>query len=156
MSRQRLTRIRLVTVATAVATVLASTLGSHWATRALAHGARHVAGPVWLRLTSNPGISFSIGAHWSLTTVLEAIVALGVVGVAWNARGTLAAVGFGLLTGGGVANTLDRLTSPSGRVSDFIAVGSFPVFNVADVAVTLGAVALIVEVLRGHRLVGRP
>ncbi len=155
MSRQRLTRVRLITVATAVATALVSTLGSGWATRALAHGARHLAGPVWLRLTSNPGISFSIGAHWSLTTVLEAVVALVVVGAAWNAHGSLAAVGFGLLTGGGVANTLDRLTSPSGRVSDFIAVGSFPVFNLADVAVTLGAVALIVEILRGHQLIGR-
>ncbi|MGC8499271.1 MAG: signal peptidase II [Acidimicrobiales bacterium] len=155
MSRQRLTRIRLITVASAVATALVSTLGSRWATRALAHGARHLAGPVWLRLTSNSGISFSIGAHWSLTTVLEAIVALVVIGAAWYARGTLAAVGFGLLTGGGIANTLARLASPSGRVSDFIAVGSFPVFNVADVAVTLGAAALIVEVLRGHQLVGR-
>ncbi len=155
MSRHRLTRIRLITVATAVATVILSAGASRWAVRALAGGPRHLAGPVWLRLVSNPGISFSIGARWSLTTVLEAIVALAVVAVAWNARGTLSAVGFGLLTGGGIANTLDHLTSPSGRVSDFIAVGSFPVFNVADVAVTLGAVALIVEVLRGRPLVGR-
>ena len=156
MSRHRLTRTRLATVTAAAAAAVASVLVSRWALRALRGGARHLAGPLWLRLTANSGISFSIGAHWSVTTVLEAIVALVVVIAAWNARGMLVGVGFGLLTGGGVANTVDRLTSPGGRVPDFIAVGGFPVFNVADVAVTLGAAVLIVEVLRGRPLVGRP
>jgi len=41
------------------------------------------------------------------------------------------------------------------QVTDFIAVGSFPVFNGADVAVTGGLVVLIIVALRGDTLMTR-
>ena len=37
-------------------------------------------------------------------------------------------------------------------MTDFIALGSFPVFNLADVSITVGFVILIVAALRGEKL----
>jgi len=39
------------------------------------------------------------------------------------------------------------------EVTDFIAVGSFPVFNLADAAVSVGFLLLLTAVVRGKRLV---
>jgi lipoprotein signal peptidase len=53
----------------------------------------------------------------------------------------LAVVGLGLALGGAGANLIDRVAR--GTVVDFISVGSFPVFNLADAAMVLGAVTVI-------------
>lgn len=50
---------------------------------------------------------------------------------------------------------VDRLTASPHRVTDFIAVGSYPVFNLADVAITAGFVVLLVSALRGEKLLVR-
>jgi signal peptidase II len=47
----------------------------------------------------------------------------------------------GLQLGGAMGNLIDRLRM--GRVTDFLSVGSFPVFNVADAAITLGVLILL-------------
>lgn len=49
-----------------------------------------------------------------------------------------------LQLGGAVGNLIDRLTQ--GYVTDFISIGSFPVFNIADSCITLGAVLLVISV----------
>lgn len=46
--------------------------------------------------------------------------------------------------GGAIGNLIDRLTL--GRVTDFISIGSFPVFNVADASISVGAVVLLLGV----------
>lgn len=127
-----------------------------WARRALANGAVHVGGAVWLRLQYNSGVSFSINQSGPLlTTVVTVLVALAVVVIGVRAQPGPAAVGFGLLIGGGLANVIDRLAATPHEVTDFVALGSFPVFNLADVAITAGFIVLIVAVLRGDRLVRR-
>lgn len=50
----------------------------------------------------------------------------------------------GLQLGGAVGNLIDRLTI--GWVTDFIAVGNFPVFNVADASISIGVAVLIMSV----------
>src|SRR5512143_3371224 len=50
----------------------------------------------------------------------------------------------GLQLGGAAGNLIDRLLM--GRVTDFIAVGSFPVFNVADASISVGVVVLLLGV----------
>ncbi len=50
-------------------------------------------------------------------------------------------LGLGLLLGGGLGNILDRLYQ-AGAVTDFISIGSLPVFNLADLFVLLGALTL--------------
>ena len=49
-----------------------------------------------------------------------------------------------LQLGGALGNLVDRLTI--GHVTDFISVGNFPVFNVADASITIGAVLLFLDV----------
>jgi signal peptidase II len=46
--------------------------------------------------------------------------------------------------GGAVGNLIDRLTV--GHVTDFISVGTFPVFNIADSSITIGVLVLILGV----------
>jgi signal peptidase II len=64
-------------------------------------------------------------------------------------RATL--VGLVLVLGGALGNLTDRLMrSPGflrGHVVDFVAVGWWPVFNVADSCITIGAIVLIVRTL---------
>lgn len=50
----------------------------------------------------------------------------------------------GLQLGGAVGNLIDRITI--GHVVDFISVGNFAVFNVADSSITLGVIVLILGV----------
>lgn len=105
-----------------------------------------------LRLVHNPGAAFGIhvGAYSRLVFTLLALVALVVLGaMVRQTRGGdwPRLVALALVCGGAVGNLVDRLRSSRGVV-DFIDVwiGSFhwPTFNVADMAVSCGAVALAI------------
>jgi signal peptidase II len=54
---------------------------------------------------------------------------------------------FGLSLGGTVGNLIDRLNTSLGGVTDFISIGWWPSFNVADSAITVGAVLLVLSIL---------
>lgn len=49
-------------------------------------------------------------------------------------------VSMGMLLGGAIGNLIDRLIH--GHVTDFISVGNFPVFNIADSSISVGVVVL--------------
>jgi len=155
VSRQRLSRsLNLGVLLLGGVVVVIDGTTKWWARQHLAHGAAHVAGPLWLRLTSNSGISFSISRGAPVVSVVVAIVAaVGLLTMALRAESGSATWGFGLLLGGGVANVVDRILASPPRVTDFIAVGWFPVFNMADVAVSAGFLLLLLLVLRGKRMV---
>lgn len=53
-------------------------------------------------------------------------------------------IAMGLQLGGAIGNLIDRLTI--GRVTDFISVGTFPVFNIADASISIGVAILIIGV----------
>jgi signal peptidase II len=55
----------------------------------------------------------------------------------------------GLLLGGAVGNIVDRIHQ--GHVTDFVKLPSWPAFNVADIAITLGVVALVIVLERNAR-----
>lgn len=153
MPRRRLGAVNLTVLAVAVAVTAADELTKAWARSGLARHPVHLAGPAWLRLRYNSGLSFSLHPGGSVvTTVATVLVALAVVAVGLRARPGAPALGFGLLIGGGVANAVDRLVSSPHRVTDFVSVGSFPVFNLADAAITAGFAVLVVVALRGGRL----
>lgn len=155
VSRKRLVdRINFTVIVIALVVTAIDAFTKVWVRHALATHAVHVGGTIWLRLQYNSGISFSLNATRSvLTTILTVAVALVVLAVGLRARQGLATIGFGLLIGGGVANVIDRLSASPHRVTDFIALGSFPVFNLADVAITAGFITLLVAALSGERLV---
>jgi signal peptidase II len=103
-----------------------------------------------LRLVYNPGAAFGIhvGAHSRWVFMVLALVALVVLGVmvAQTPRvQRFRLLTLGLVCGGAVGNLIDRVRSAQGVV-DFIDVwiGRFhwPTFNVADMAVSCGAIAL--------------
>jgi signal peptidase II len=155
--RQRLTfRLNYTVIAVALVVSALDAVTKIWARHDLANHAVHVVGFVWLRLQYNAGVSFSLnssGPAW--VTIVTVAVALAVVVVGIDAHKGLPTAGFGLLIGGGLANAIDRLAASPHRVTDFIAVSSFPVFNVADSAITVGFLVLMVAAIRGDKLLAR-
>jgi signal peptidase II len=118
---------------------------------------------IYLVHSRNPGIAFSIFAS-SSSPALHIVLIVGALAIiaiiAWllvaSANLTaLSAAGLALLLGGATGNLTDRILH--GAVTDFLEVflGSYrwPAFNVADSAITIGAILLIVDVLfsRQHR-----
>jgi signal peptidase II len=118
--------------------------------------------PGWLRIihTENPGAAFGMLAEGN--PVLRSLVLIGVSGlvmlfVAWalwsnrsNLSSWLSRFGLSLILGGACGNLYDRVVHQT--VTDFIEVyrggWSFPAFNVADSAITIGALLLLVDVCR--------
>lgn len=104
---------------------------------------------VLLEYAQNRGVAFgALGGLPALASVLPVLILLGVVGYALRRRfsGPWLAVGSGLVIGGALGNLLDR--ARFGYVIDFIAVGPWPNFNVADSAISIGVACLVVDALR--------
>ena len=112
----------------------------------------------WVRLTLayNPGIAFSLHVGEHSRWVFSALT-VGALALLWQlyrqaaARDVRRVVAVGLLWGGAFGNLLDRLRSERGVV-DFIDIGAgsvrFWTFNLADVAVTVGAALLAAALWR--------
>ncbi|AQA05598.1 signal peptidase II [Mycobacterium sp. MS1601] len=105
-------------------------------------------------LVRNSGAAFSMatGYTWVLTLVATGVV----IGIIWMGRRLVSpwwALGLGMILGGALGNLVDRFfRSPGplrGHVVDFLSVGWWPVFNVADPAVVGGAILLVVLSLFG-------
>lgn len=107
-----------------------------------------VLGPLGLTLAHNSGVAFGLAGGAGLPLVVIPLLALGVVGYLF-ARDPVRPgmwVATGLLAGGAIGNLIDRIHEDA--VTDFIAVGSWPPFNLADVAITAGVVLLVLLYLR--------
>jgi signal peptidase II len=105
-------------------------------------------------LVRNSGAAFSMatGYTWVLTLVATGVV----IGIIWMGRRLVSpwwAVGLGMILGGAMGNLVDRFfRSPGplrGHVVDFLSIGWWPVFNVADPSVVGGAILLVVLSLFG-------
>jgi len=104
-----------------------------------------------LALSHNSGMAFGVAAGAPDALVVAGVAICLATLVVAIARGWLpaSALALGLLGGGAAANLLDR--APDGRVTDFIALPHWPSFNVADIAITLAMLALIVTSARTER-----
>jgi len=136
-----------------VGVVVADQLTKTWAVRHLADGPTELFGDVAFRLSRNRGGAFSLFQGFTpLLAVLAILLAVVLVRALQRTRDPLVLVALALILGGAIGNLIDRLVrSPSflrGEVVDFVDVGRFPVFNVADSAITIGAVLLFVAALR--------
>lgn len=115
-----------------------------------------IQGVLTLRFATNPGGAFSLGqnAPWFFATA-SIVVSILIVVTAFRHTNVLTAVALGLVLGGAVGNLTDRLTRGedffSGRVVDFIDLQIWPVFNIADAAIVVGAVILAVSSFVGDR-----
>lgn len=144
----------IVVVAIAATVALIDAVTKAWALDLPAEGLRLL--PVLdLRLGFNRGISFGMFSEASgsvarfALVVLPALIAAGVVWWATHVIDSWERAGFALISGGAIGNVSDRL--PDGLVTDFIDVHAigwhFPTFNLADVAITMGALALALTFL---------
>lgn len=131
-------------------------------TKAWALVALNYADPVYIlpvlnfTLLYNPGAAFSFLAdqggwqRWFFTSIS---IAVSLILLGWLARlpahKKVLAAGLSLVLGGAIGNLCDRLWH--GHVVDFISVhwgnAYFPAFNIADSAITLGAILLIIDAL---------
>jgi signal peptidase II len=137
----------------AVVTVVTATdvFTKWWAETTLRPLSRGISGD-WLRLTLvyNPGAAFglNVGEHSRWVFMALTIIALGILGRLYlNTReGDMPrAIALALVCAGALGNLIDRVRSGRGVV-DFIDIGvgatRWPTFNVADMAVSTGAVLL--------------
>ncbi len=156
-------RRRLMTLLTSLTVVVlvVDQVAKAWAVASLVPGERTpVLGDLLgLSLVYNPGAALSIatGMTWLLTVVAVA-VAVVIVRASRRIGSTGWAVALGLLLGGALGNLIDRLfREPSfgrGEVVDFIAYAHVFVGNVADIAIVVAAVVIVLLSMRGIRIDG--
>jgi signal peptidase II len=106
-----------------------------------------------LTYTHNPGAAFgiNIGEHSRIFFLVLSLIALVVLGLIYRstpARDRLRLLAVALVSGGAIGNIIDRFRFEAGVV-DFLDVGigthRWPIFNVADSAVSIGAVLLLLS-----------
>jgi signal peptidase II len=107
-----------------------------------------ILGPVGLTLSHNSGVAFGLAAGGGTRLVLVTALALGVVAYLFSRDPTRPGmwVAAGLLAGGALGNLADRIRADA--VTDSIAIGNWPAFNLADVAVTAGVLLLAYAYMR--------
>lgn len=154
-------------IPTAIALIVVDQLTKQWALGRLSAGPclepddciDLIAG-ARLHLVFNTGAAFASGTGWGpVLAVLAAVITVILIVLAWLRPDRLGACLLGLVAGGAVGNLIDRVTRAedgplTGAVVDFVDVGWWPVFNVADSAIVCGVTALIWLAWRQERLVG--
>jgi signal peptidase II len=108
-------------------------------------------GPLGLTLAHNQGVAFGLAGGSALPLIAFAVLALGFVGflLARNPTAPGIWVAAGLVAGGALGNLVDRLRA--GEVTDYVEIGSWPPFNLADVAITVGVAVFALVFLREER-----
>jgi signal peptidase II len=126
-------------------------LSKWWAVNELADRTIELVWTLQFRLTFNKGIAFSMGGDRGQVFALVALVVVGIVlFTERNDPTKVGAVARGLVVGGAVGNLADRLFRAergflTGEVVDFVDVQWWPVFNVADAAVVIGCILLVIH-----------
>ena len=141
--------------------VLLDQISKAWALRDLADGRIiHVIWTMQFNLTFNRGMAFSRGTGIGpIIGVIGLVVVVLLLLSLRRADNALTRVATGLIIGGAVGNILDRLFRGSGwmrgAVVDFIDFQWWPVFNVADMAIMIGAATMVVAMLKYNSQINR-
>jgi signal peptidase II len=150
-------RRRLLAGAIVVGVVAVDQLTKTWAVAALDDGPASIIGDdVELRLSRNTGGAFSLFQGFTpLLAIVAIVLTVLLVRALHRSDDPWIVVALALVLGGAIGNLVDRaVRAPGflrGAVVDFVSVGSFPTFNVADAAITVGAVLLVLRVVFGER-----
>lgn len=130
-------------------------------------------GHAWIRPSINTGAAWGIGHQLPWLIGILTLVLVPALAVAWwrwfRGASRLEDLAFGCVLGGALGNLVDRLAAmlPAGGyggVRDFIHVDLdligidyvWPTFNIADVGISIGAVAFVLTTLIGPRKAGAP
>ena len=101
----------------------------------------------------NKGAAFGMFQNGSMVFAVLAFIVIGAIIYYypqvekhdWSLR-----IAMSMQLAGALGNLIDRLTQ-EGRVTDFLSVGSFPVFNVADSSITVGTIILLIGIYLQER-----
>jgi signal peptidase II len=161
VSNQRPAFAQLLPITLASLVVVADRLTKIWIQRSMTIFDAVPVIPGWLRIvhTENPGAAFGVLSEGN--ALLRGAILIGVstlvlafvASALWSRKSAFTATatraGLSLILGGAIGNLFDRIVR--GTVTDFIEVyhasWSFPAFNVADSAITVGAVLLLLDLL---------
>lgn len=150
-----------VTLGIAGVVLVIDQVTKRWALNALSDGrSRHVIWTIDWNLTFNSGMAFSRGQGIGPYIGAAAFVVIIVMLMSLRrSGGRLSTIAIGLVVGGAVGNLTDRMFREKGwlrgRVVDFIDPNWFPIFNVADIGVTVGGALLLVAAMVDSRPVQR-
>jgi signal peptidase II len=139
-----------IVLGVAAAVVALDQLTKWWALHALRTHTIHVIWTLQFNLTRNTGAAFSLSVGRGPIIGVLALVIVGVL--LWQGSSVSTrwgAVAIGLVLGGALGNLIDRAVRGDagflhGAVVDFIDFQWWPVFNVADMGVVIGALLLVV------------
>ena len=148
-------------VGIALAVIALDQLTKHWAVTSL--GTDREIDLFWtlrLNLAFNNGMAFGQGQGFGPVIAVIATVVIVYLLVSLQTEASpMGTIGMGLLIGGAAGNLIDRLFRGDdgflqGGVVDFIDLQWFPIFNIADIAINVGAALLILNSVltaRAHR-----
>jgi len=147
-------RPRIVFASAAAVTLALDQVSKALATASLGHSvSRPLFGtPIAFTLTHNAGSAFGLLLPPWLLLVAGGVVCAAILWYVMAGQGFARhpwpAVALGLVFGGSVGNLADRIRT--GGVTDFIDFRVWPVFNVADIAITAGFALLAIRLLKGR------
>ncbi len=139
-----------------VATVVVAVdqLTKTWALRSLDDQTIDLVGSLRLRLVFNTGSAFSLASGLGpVLAIVGVVVVVALLRAGRDVEGWPARLALGLVLGGAIGNLIDRALRVGdgflgGAVVDFVDLQWWPVFNVADVGITVGALLLAIAVGR--------
>ncbi len=139
---------RLLLIAVAAGVLLADQLTKLWALRALRDDSIHLFWTIRLRLVFNQGTAFGLGTSLApVITIAALVVSLLLLGLTWSTPRRGVAALAGLVLGGALGNLGDRAFRGDGffggSVVDFVDAQWWPVFNLADAAISVGVVLFL-------------
>jgi signal peptidase II len=143
-------RRRAGLVAAVAAVVIAiDQLTKAWAAHTLATRDIDLVWTLRLHLARNSGAAFSLAfGSGGVVAILAIVVVIVLIAMGRSLRTRLGVLSLGLVLGGALGNLVDRLFRDGsgflgGAVIDFIDFQWWPIFNVADMAVSIGGVLLV-------------
>lgn len=160
-----MTKSRRSMVPLAVAVVAVDQASKHWAVNSLGDGRIvHVVWTLRLALGFNKGMAFSKATGLGpFIGIIAMVVVVWLLSALRRSGSTLSALGMALVAGGAAGNVVDRLLRGDGwfrgSVVDFIDLQWWPVFNIADSAITVGGCLLVLGAFtasRSHGEAGSP
>ncbi len=111
----------------------------------------NVIGPLDFTHSHNDGVAFGLAGGGGIFVIVLAAIALVALGafIASAPESNLTWIAGGLILGGAAGNLIDRIRI--GHVTDFILLPSWPAFNLADCAITIGVILLAVSLIWGEK-----
>ncbi|MCX6521798.1 MAG: signal peptidase II [Actinobacteria bacterium] len=151
-------RIAPLSLMVAAVIVVLDQITKHWAVNELSGDREiHVIWTLQWNLSFNTGMAFSQGQGLGpVIALLAMLIVIVLVVSSAHVESRLGRFAAGMLIGGAIGNLIDRLFRGDGwlhgAVVDFIDFQWFPIFNIADIGVTVGAsLFALATILDGRR-----